>query len=668
MGTKPVMVVGKEEISTTPGSHLWGGLAVAILPAFLLVIASTALNRFALLDDGVLLAGTRGQFLDNFRIGDSGRFFFLLSVYQWVLVRVLPPQPWAFSVGNGVLLIIAACQVHYLARRLAGPLAGIAAAWFFTLNLSTVENIFTLAKAEPKQLVFWLAALALMGRAIEGTANRRGRFEAPLLFLCTTGTVLTKEAGVLLFAPLALLAVSTIGKWTTLQRRDRRRRLTLIAAGVAPLAGFAALVLLYGLRAGSYGRAVVTAQPLTLGHFVVAFLATDAIFAIMLVAGLLAGLLLVFCRLLPARGALVSILLMQLVALVAFFTSIQATMLYYYYPAAALASVLLGAVLFNPIVRTIPWRMAAALVTLVLLLYGVDRTIAGASALSVWSGLDDRLTNAVISERPARVLFEQAGSWETHVQARLVWGELSRLPIGVGVLDRPGDPEPFIPTVSIREVRTGDWIVQVFGTSLNARIPFRGLTITRSPEDSLMNDVGDSLLPVRLVHEFKGRFGFPAHRFALFTPRRSYILWKVYQLVGTPRAAFENLDTDRWMSSHAELWVRDPSGGMTLRFTSYIPDGAQYANELTVYAGVSVVARCPGMPRGVSRCNVDLASVAGRTNVEGWVRLEMRAAKTFVPREFGAIADSRNLSFNFKPTWEAGAGKLFSEPGPIGQH
>jgi hypothetical protein len=224
-------------------------------------------------------------------------------------------------------------------------------------------------------------------------------------------------------------------------------------------------------------------------------------------------------------------------------------------------------------------------------------------------------------------------------------------------------------TAMIHYSSRSDWgNLEFLPPDLRAQLKVVAGNIEESHFVILMNDAGDDLFPVCIVHEYKEQFPVPAHPFALFAARRSYMLWKIYQLGGAPRAAFENLDTDRWMSGHAELWVRDPSGPMTLRFTSNIPEGAQYANALTIYAGESAVARCPGVPPGVSRCTVDLASIAGRTSVEGWVRLEMRAARTFAPRDFGTGADSRNLSFNFKPTWQAGAGKLFSPPEPTEQH
>ena len=642
-------VISAEPFWTRPGLGTRIDALVALAPAVIIVLFSIKLNHFAFLDDGVTLLTTRGTVLDAFRMPDHGRYFPFYIAFHVVLMSVLPPQPWSFSLANGVLLLVGAWQVQRFARLLAGRLAGIAAAWLFVLNLSTVENIFTLSKAEPKQLVFWLATLTLLGRALKGTEDRLTRFEAPLMFFCATATVFFKETGLLLWFPLSLFAGMTWRTWSASHPELRQRRLGLLVAGVLPLALSTAIVFTYGIRRGSYAREQVIGgaeralfPPPLPGH--------DVLLASVLVAGLIGGLFFIVGS--AKERGLVALLWVQLAAFAAFFAALRAWMPYFYLTGVALAAVLLSAALLNPAIRAPAIRTAAAAVILFVIGGGITRSVAGASALAGWSSLYDRLTTTVVTERPPRVFFHRTGSWEVHVEARMFWEALHGLRIVVGVLD--ADPAPYVPAVTRRDLRAGDWIIEQFGTPRNVEVPFRDLGATRPLHHGLINRDG-TFLPLRLVHTFRAEFPVPPRGLSLLRLRRTYLQWQIYQVTETPRLIFEGLDEDDWMGRSARLWIRAPvAGPVAVRFRPFVhvPSGGRYANELLVYAGDTVIARCPVADQGVSRCAFGPMRAPDEDDVERWAVLDLRAATTFVPRGLGVTPDTGNFSFNFGPTRE----------------
>ena len=628
---------------------------LSLLPALVLTAFAIALNRFTLIDDGVILVQSHGAtFLDNFRIGESGRVFPFYHLYHWILVRCLPSEAWVFSLGNGLFLLVAAAQVRWFARRIGGPGAGVAAVWLFTLNLSTVENLFTLGKSEPKQLVFWLACLALMGRALEGEPSRFRRIEAPLMFCFAAATVLFKETGVLLVVPLSVFTVLTLKAWRTLRASERRRRLILVVAALIPLAGSVGAVVVHGMRPGAYPRSVVIGGAVATTSWL-PLLGRDIVVAVLLFAGLMAGLLL---ALRPASGdRLPTLLLVQFLAVVGFFTVIRAGMLYYYYPAVALAAVFVGGAMATIAVGGRTWKGAFVVLIALLLVYGTGRSVSGASALVAWSGLYDRLTDIVVKERPERVFFHQAGSLETHEEARLWWAVLNRMPVTVGVLDSPAsDMMPQILPVTSRDLRDGDWIIEQFGTRRNARIPFRDVNVTRSIEHALIAPGGQALLRIRLLHEYEARFLAPSTGLTLLSFGTTSLQWRIYRVTETPRIILDGLDADSWMREQASLMIRtDGRARVTLRFFAYVSPSEGWSNQLAVYADGEPIARCPAERQGVSVCGFDVGPGSTRPGLDGWIVLELRALQTFSPLRAGLSRDSRNLSFDFGPTRRAGA-------------
>ena len=61
----------------------------------------------------------------------------------------------------------------------------------------------------------------------------------------------------------------------------------------------------------------------------------------------------------------------------------------------------------------------------------------------------------------------------------------------------------------------------------------------------------------------------------------------------------------------------------------------------------------------MSRCTFDLPRSQESAAADGWNLVELRAAKAFSPKELGLSEDSRQLSFNFSPSYERGPAGLF---------
>ena len=644
-----------------PGRRLTQGPALlAVAPAVVLAALAVLLNHFALLDDWVNLAQTQGDFLGNFRIHDSGRFNFFYLLFHWVVVRVLAPEPWALSVANGLCVVAGAWQVYRLTRRLgAAALGGVVAAWLFTLNISTAENLFTLGKPEPKQLVGWLLALALFAHALEGVEDRWRRYEAPLMAVAAASSILFKETGLLLAAPLAVFALVTATDWRGARAEARRRRVALMVACAIPLSGGLAMTVAYGLRKGTYAHDQVMSRPLRLADFDLALFRSDATLALLLLAGLAAGVIL----LASGRRTAVMLVLAQLAAIAGFYTYYRSAGPYYYYPAAALAAVLIGARLFPWRQRGRVWMIAAVAIASVFLAYGGVRSTTGAWALTRWSWLHDRLVAAVVEGRPPRALFYESGSAEVHHEASIVWEGVHRLPLMTGVLE-PAEAWKAPPRgVSVRDLARGDWILEQFGSWRNASVPLRDLNVTRSTEHALMGPAGTSLLPIRLLHQYEVRFWYPTRSFELVPRWPGFLQWRVYEVTDRPRVTLEGLADGRWMEHGATLWVRRGAlSQVTLRFSPFVhaPLGGFFDNELTVRLGEHVLARCPVRSPGTAECRVKLAPLEAPHGDE-WVSLDLIPARTFSPRRLGLSSDPRDLSFNFAPTWEAGLNGLIQE-------
>ncbi len=639
-------------------------LVLALLPALLMAGAGIFLNHFALIDDGVQIFTAKGRIGAIF-VTDGGRFFPLYWLYTWIMVRLLPIQPWAFSMVNGAFLLIAVGQIWALTRRWRGPLAGILAAWLFALNLATVENLFTLGKSEPKQLVFWLLALNVLATAVyDEQEPAHPRRDAVTLSLAVFASLMIKETGILFAAPLGLFVLLTALSWKRLTPALRRHRLGLLLAAILPLAFSLFMTLRIGLRHDSYTRQQVFAKAFTTYALVPVF-DNDRVLALMILTGLVAGLLLLLARATVHRR-FAALLFVQFCALAGFFTLIQANTIYYYYPAAALSSVFIGAALFPPAPsKRRLWT--GAIVASTALVFCISLTLAGASALTSWSWLYGRLTSAVERGKPSRALFYQAGSQEVHQEAKVTWNLLRRIPVKVGVLATPGYAEPDIQVVQPRDLQPGDWIMEEFGTPDNSRIPFRDMTVNLTPNYGLVYPDGQTLLPIRLVEQNTARFRLPVTRWVPFSGPKGYLQWRIFAVTEAPRFLVEGIDADRWMEKSATVWLKAGAPAATLRFQPYVPPQGLSGSHLLILAGAQQVADCPVSATGITQCRIDPAKVGAEHVKDGWIHLDLRASQTFCPKTLGISADTRNFSYNFAPTWAAGLAGLFAEPaGKIG--
>ena len=161
-----------------------------------------------------------------------GNYFRPLGRQVWfsVLAAVSAENPWLFHAANLACLMVAVVLLAQLARRLAGPTAGVIAAAFLALHYAADVPVLWASGAQE------LLSLALVLAALE-LHVRGARRSAAVVFL---GALLAKEAVVL--APVVACALDTDGgPW-----RDRLRRAW--AWGAAVLAWLAIATAVAALR------------------------------------------------------------------------------------------------------------------------------------------------------------------------------------------------------------------------------------------------------------------------------------------------------------------------------------------------------------------------------------------------------------------------------------
>ena len=139
------------------------------------------------------------------------------QVWFWLLARAGGESAFAFHMANLLCLVAAVVLLAVLARRLAGPLAGVVAAGFLALHYAAdVPVLWVSGSQELVSLTLALAALAVYQRGRRAPA-------AALYF----GALLSKEAVVLM--PIVALALDGAGgTW-----RSRVRRAWPLAVALA---------------------------------------------------------------------------------------------------------------------------------------------------------------------------------------------------------------------------------------------------------------------------------------------------------------------------------------------------------------------------------------------------------------------------------------------------
>ncbi len=633
-------------------------VAVALFPAVVMWGLSVWLNHFALIDDWVDYFVGRGPLYGALQAAQWGRFNFLHWIYFWAVAHIVGDSAASWSFLNGLSVNVAVLQVYGLTLRLGGSgLGAIGASWLFALNVATAENIFSLGKPEPRQIICILAVLLLLIRALgESGARGSGHWEGAWLFISASSAILFKESGVLLAVPLVVVALITAAQWRVTGPLERRRRLVALAAAGVPVATGSLVAWFVGLRRGSYGREQILAAPMSLDNMNPALYESEAVLAVLIAGGILAG---VALALAPGKGrASAAIVLADVAAFAAFYTYARSASPYFYFTAAGPAMCLIGSFLL-PAERKGPWRRVAGMAVVgVFLALGGVRAMATGSALSAWSWLHHHVVRAVADGRPRRVVFHQSGHAELYIQAYFAWALVGDLPIEIGVLDSPHKVDP-VKAVASHELRPGDWIMEEFGSPQNVGLPLRGLQATRSLDDGLMGSAGAPLLPIRLMHAYKASFSYPSGAFDLHPGRRHFLEWRIYEVTERPLIILSGLSGGRWMERAARLWIRPKQVEcVALRFWPF--DGAVRAGserlELIVRDGGRTLHRCPSAPAGVSTCIVDTRGL-GSADVD-WIGLELHSSFAVSPLSLGRSADPRALSFNFSPTWETGLAGL----------
>ena len=146
------------------------------------------------------------------------------QVWFWVMARLGGESPFVFHLANLLCLVGAVILLAVLARRLAGPLAGVVSAAFLALHYAAdVPVLWVSGSQELLSLVLALAALVLY--------QRGQRIAAAAAYL---GALLSKEVVVLL--PLVAVALDAPG----VGMRARVRRAWPLAVALAAWLALAA--------------------------------------------------------------------------------------------------------------------------------------------------------------------------------------------------------------------------------------------------------------------------------------------------------------------------------------------------------------------------------------------------------------------------------------------
>lgn len=610
-------------------------LLLALAPAVITGVFLVCTAHYGFLDDGVTVLMSRGSQAHAFKVGGAGRFMPAYWLYFWGLFKVFPEHPATLAAGNAVTLLLIAGLAYRFTRRLSGaPWAAVGAAWLVTLNSATAEASFTLSKVETEQLIAWLIALMLL---IPGeTRLARLWMRIALMVICAGLCGLYKETGVLLLVPLAVGAVAW---WRGVIAERRAEYLGMLLAGALPLLAIGGVIALRSVGAGSYAREHVM-QGQAAPHLSPALLiskdwALSALFA----CGLLAGPFLILRREAHARLA-AGLAWSQLVVLVAFFCTLRAMHLYYLVVPAALAACLSFAAV--SLIDATALRRVFLVLFAGLSLWTVDHGITAGSALTGWSWLYGRLTEAVRTGRPSRVLFYRAGGTEVHSEARQMWTQVHPVGTEVGLLGGPDDGSG-LPVVPFRALRTGDWIIEQFGPEINRANPIRDLGVAW-PEDY-------ALAPgrVKVVRYAQYRARYPAYgrgMTLLSSHRKGAITWRISVVDEPPQVDLEGVGIDNWLEPVAALWIAerrvDP---VILNLLPFAPPGPGFENRLEfVGHDGRVVTSC--RITTPAPCAIAPAQLSDVPRHEGWMRLGMRAERSFSPLELGLSPDPRKLSFN----------------------
>lgn len=599
----------------------WPAL-VAVAPILALSAYAIATASFAFLDDAVTVDMSRQSWATYFQLNETGRVFPLYWIALTLPLKIFGEHPWALQLTPAIAMVTAVALLYGLVRRISGPTAGVAASWLATFTLPAAESLFTLSKGEPSQLALWLSAIACT-TVVAASRSRRYAFAAGLLAL---GAMLTKETGILFVAPVAILLLPV---WCGGVAWPWRERVSIAALMVLPLLVDAAVVAYGNLQPSSYVRSHVLAQ----NYPGIPALTRDLQAGVLMLAGLVFGAVLVF-RSRSSHRTLPLLFTTQLAVLVAFFCYLPYVHPYYLLVPSFFAAGLIGAAVGT---THRGMRIAAVCVTVVLLAWGTQHAIFGASALTAWRWEYGELTRQVLGQRPQRVFFLYSSNPETLFEAREWWRSAVS---EVATID-PRGPSPLdVDAHALGDLREGDWVIERFGPDQNLTVPLRDLQVVRPLDQGLLRSPGTlSVTPVaRFRATYPAFFNRPSPHAIDAT---TFIEWQISKLNRTPHLFVTGLDADQWMHARAELlWRGTPGQVIDLEFEPFLP-GDSASNSLFVRAGEHVVAECRAVLR---RCSF-AAPATGSVDPDGWHRLILEAARVFRPSDTGVSADVRPLSF-----------------------
>jgi hypothetical protein len=634
-------------------------ILTTMIPSISMVVYGVMNNHWFLEDDTLSIQMGHVSPLRYFLPDGTGRFIPFYWLSHWLTFKLLAVTPWALTLCHGVYLMISVMFAYLITMEFGGKLAGIIAGWMVALNLATAENLYTLSKNENGQLPFFLAATWMICRRAGRRAPSSPWLEAGLYMAVILCGAMFKETGILLGATSGLWLLSLIASG---RLRSDWREVLMPMAGCVGAGVDAVVVLARNWSGATYFNSAVAA---TGGTFIsrihlLEMLSREWHSSFIILAGLPAGAWLAWRLTGPGRLA-IGLVTAQLAILIAFFSLLTFTFVYYLQVPVALGAILIAGACGRTAKNAGAWIKGPLIATLCLLTaWGAQRAVIGASVLTGFGWIEERLTADVIRERPERVVFYWSGTRATHFFAKYNWVDLNQVPVRIVLAGFTAEYTPEFTHIPLRDLRQGDWIVEQFGPPQNGASPLRGVRLVRNPELGLVTREEKSILPLRTI--IKDRIEFPAIGNPLFShPAQSYIESRVYQVTRAPDVTFEGLTADLWMGANATMWIRGSFHGAVILHLSPFAPPSRPAFKLHFTAGGREIASCGNPAESALVCRVQTDWGSLPAEADGWIKVELSAdAKS--PLELGLSPDPRPFSYHFGPTIAAGAEALTEPP------
>jgi hypothetical protein len=215
---------------------------VPYILAILIMLPRIASANFGLLDDAVTFQTVDGTHQTGLDLWDlqSGRSRPLYWLY-WLVVRVIAGSHAEFYfVINTLLLLSTLWLVQRLIDRLGGKQVHFLITGFvFLLSTPTIENYYTLSKAEPLQMLLILLAFVLLARTIQSAPQLRQAIFTVVVATVILAAALVKETTAVLLPFAAILLL--LGYLFRVDPSVRRFLLLFLAASALGVAAFLAI-------------------------------------------------------------------------------------------------------------------------------------------------------------------------------------------------------------------------------------------------------------------------------------------------------------------------------------------------------------------------------------------------------------------------------------------